>query len=105
MEPEFRTLRPFVLRAIVLAVRPWCRFWKPAAGCRPLHNARKLIRIEGGKLVVGNKEFEPTGSPRSGDEVYDLSKIRNIYVVGAGKGIQNVARPWRRFWVTAHRRP
>ena len=58
----------------------------------PYHNARKLIRIEGGKLVVGNKEFEPTGSPRSGDEVYDLSKIRNIYVVGAGKGIQNVAR-------------
>ena len=58
----------------------------------PYHNARKLIRLEGGKLVVGNKDFEPTGSPRSGDEVYDLSKVRNIYVVGAGKGIQNVAR-------------
>jgi glycerate 2-kinase len=58
----------------------------------PYHNARKLIRMEGGKLVVGNKDFEPTGSPRSGDEVYDLSKIRNIYLVGAGKGIQNVAR-------------
>ncbi len=58
----------------------------------PYHNARKLIRVEGGKLIVGSEEFEPTGSPRSGDEVYDLSKIRNIYVVGAGKGIQNVAR-------------
>lgn len=58
----------------------------------PYHNARKLIRVEGGKLVVGGEEFEPTGSPRSGDEVYDLSRIRNIYVVGAGKGIQNVAR-------------
>ena len=58
----------------------------------PYHNARRLIRVEGGKLIVGNPDFEPTGSPRTGDEVYDLSKIRNIYVVGAGKGIQNVAR-------------
>ena len=58
----------------------------------PYHNARRLIRVEGGKLVVGNPEFEPTGSPRTGDEVYDLSRVRNIYVVGAGKGIQNVAR-------------
>jgi glycerate 2-kinase len=58
----------------------------------PYHNARKLLRVEKGKLIVGNKEFEPAGSPRSGNEVYDLSEIRNIYVVGAGKGIQNVAR-------------
>jgi glycerate 2-kinase len=58
----------------------------------PYHNARRLIRIEGGKLIVGNPDFEPTGSPRTGDQVYDLSEIRNIYVAGAGKGIQNVAR-------------
>lgn len=58
----------------------------------PYHNARKLLRIEKRKLIIGNRDFEPAGSPRSGDEVYDLSKIRNIYVVGAGKGIQNVAR-------------
>jgi len=58
----------------------------------PYHNTRRLIRAEGGKLIVGNTEFEPTGSPRTGDEVYDLSRVRNIYVVGAGKGIQNVAR-------------
>jgi glycerate 2-kinase len=58
----------------------------------PYHNARKLIRIEDGKLVVGNRDFEPAGSPRSGDEVYDLSRVRNIFFVGAGKGIQNVAR-------------
>jgi len=58
----------------------------------PYHNARRLIRIEDGKLIVGNKEFEPEGSPRSGDEVYNLSRIRKIFVVGAGKGIQNVAR-------------
>jgi glycerate 2-kinase len=58
----------------------------------PYHNARRLIRIEGGKLIVGNPDFEPTGSPRTGDQVYNLSEIRNIYVAGAGKGIQNVAR-------------
>lgn len=58
----------------------------------PYHNARKLFRLEGGKLLVGNKDFEPAGSPRTGDEVFDLSRVRNIYCVGAGKGIQNVAR-------------
>jgi glycerate-2-kinase len=58
----------------------------------PYHNTRRLIRIEEGKLIVGNKEFEPEGSPRSGDEVYDLSRVRKIFMVGAGKGIQNVAR-------------
>ena len=58
----------------------------------PYHNARKLIRIEGGRLIVGNREFEPAGAPRSGDEVYDLSRTGRIFFVGAGKGIQNVAR-------------
>ena len=58
----------------------------------PYANTRKLIRVENGELIVGNKEFEPIGSPRSGDEVYDLSRIGRIYVLGAGKGIQNVAK-------------
>ncbi|MFH1758124.1 MAG: DUF4147 domain-containing protein [Pseudomonadota bacterium] len=58
----------------------------------PYANARKLIRVENGKLIVGNKEFEPGGSPRTGDEVYDLSRLGRIYVLGAGKGIQNVAK-------------
>jgi len=58
----------------------------------PYHNARKLIRVEDGKLIVGYKDFEPTGSPRTGDEVFDLSRIKKIYVVGAGKGIQNAAK-------------
>lgn len=58
----------------------------------PYSNTLKLIRIENGKLIVGNKEFEPSGNPRSGDEIYDLSRIGRIYVLGAGKGIQNVAK-------------
>ncbi len=58
----------------------------------PYPNARKLIRLEEGKLIVGHRAFEPAGSPRSGDEAYDLSRIGKIYVLGAGKGIQHVAK-------------
>jgi len=61
-------------------------------GADPYGNARKLLRIEKGKLIVGRKEFEPTGSHKTGEEVFDLSAIGKIYVVGAGKGIQNVAK-------------
>ncbi|MBW1739482.1 MAG: DUF4147 domain-containing protein, partial [Deltaproteobacteria bacterium] len=43
-------------------------------------------------MIVGDKEFEPCGNPKSGDEVYDLSKIRHIYVFGAGKGSQRVVK-------------
>jgi glycerate 2-kinase len=57
----------------------------------PYHSARRLIRIEDGKIIIGGPDFEPTGSPKTGDEVYDLSRIRKIFFVGAGKGIQNVA--------------
>ena len=45
----------------------------------PYHNTRKLIRVKDGKLIVGHKDFEPTGSPRTGDEVFDLSRIRKNY--------------------------
>ncbi len=58
----------------------------------PYYNTKRLIRIENGKLIVGRKEFEPIGTPKSGNEVYDLSEIGKIYVFGAGKGIQRVAK-------------
>jgi len=58
----------------------------------PYHNARKLIHLRGDKLTVGCREFEPEGDPHSGNAVYDLSQIENIYVFGAGKGIQRVAK-------------
>lgn len=58
----------------------------------PYNNTRKLFRIENGKLIVGNKDFEPAGTSKSGDEVYDLSKIGRIFAFGAGKGIQRVAK-------------
>jgi len=57
----------------------------------PYENTGRLIRVEGDRLVVGEPEFEPVGSPVTGDEVFDLSKTGRIYVVGAGKGVQRVA--------------
>jgi len=58
----------------------------------PYSNTRSLLRLEKGKLIVGNNDFEPSGSPKTGDEVYDLSAVRRIYVFGAGKGCQRVAK-------------
>lgn len=58
----------------------------------PYDNTRRLVRIDDGKLVVGCKEFEPVGSPRTGDEVFDLSEIGRIFVFGAAKGVQRVAK-------------
>jgi len=58
----------------------------------PYDNAKELIRIDRGRLIIGNKEFEPAGAPVSGDEVIDLDEINNIYVFGAGKGIQRVVK-------------
>lgn len=58
----------------------------------PYNNTFKLIRREGDKLIVGNRDFEPAGTPLSGDEVFDLSKIGRIFVFGAGKGIQRIAK-------------
>jgi len=58
----------------------------------PYNNTRRLLRLDKGKLIVGNKGFEPRGSFKTGDEVYDLSKVGNIYVFGAGKGCQRVSK-------------
>ncbi len=58
----------------------------------PYYNTKKLIRIDNGKLIIGRKEFEPEGTPKSGNEVYDFSEIDRIYVFGAGKGIQRVGK-------------
>jgi glycerate-2-kinase len=58
----------------------------------PYHNTRKATRIKGDTLVVGGAEFEPEGDPKSGDEVIDLSDVDRIYVFGAGKGVQRMAK-------------
>ncbi len=58
----------------------------------PYHNTRRLLRSEDGKLIVGHCDFAPAGTPGPEDEVYDLARIGRIYVFGAGKGVQRVAR-------------
>jgi glycerate 2-kinase len=58
----------------------------------PYYTTLKMLRIEGDKLIVGRKDFEPAGDPQSGEEVIDLSEVGRIYVFGAGKGVQRIAR-------------
>jgi glycerate 2-kinase len=58
----------------------------------PYSNMLKLLRLEDGRLIVGNPDFEPASSPRTGDEVFDLLNMGRIYVFGAGKGVQRAAK-------------
>ena len=58
----------------------------------PYENTSKLIRVDRNRLIVGNREYEPAGAPVSGDTVFDLDEIENIYLFGAGKGIQRAAK-------------
>jgi glycerate-2-kinase len=58
----------------------------------PYYNTLKLMRVEGGRLFVGNPAFEPSGAPYSGEQVFDLAKTGKILVVGAAKGVQRVAK-------------
>ena len=58
----------------------------------PYQNVRRLICLEGDRLIVGNPDFEPAGSPRGGYEVFELSQVGRIFVFGAGKGIQVAAK-------------
>jgi len=58
----------------------------------PYWNAAKLVRIEGDSLIVGRPEFEPHGAAQTGEERIPLQDIDRIFVFGAGKGIQRVAR-------------
>lgn len=58
----------------------------------PYYNTRRLLRIEGNKLIVGHPAFEPEGTPNPGEEVFDLDETGKILVIGAAKGVQRVAK-------------
>ena len=58
----------------------------------PYYAMLRVMHREGDLLTFGGELFEPAGSPRSGDEVIDLSRVGRIFVFGAGKGIQRAAR-------------
>jgi glycerate 2-kinase len=56
----------------------------------PYRNTRKLVRVENERLIIGGcREMDLSGY---GDEVIDLNRVRNIYVIGAGKTVQRQAK-------------
>lgn len=58
----------------------------------PYSNTRQLVQVRDGRIIVGDPQFEPHGSPVTGEDVYNLDEIGRIFVFGAGKGIQRVAK-------------
>lgn len=60
------------------------------AAVDPYANTKALIRVEGNRLLVGGQpEADVSGF---GEEVIDLSQVRHIYIVGAGKAVQMQAK-------------
>lgn len=60
------------------------------AASDPYENTRKLIRVQDGKLIVRHPDLsQPPGLEPL---VFDLSKVRNIYVTGGGKAAQRQAK-------------
>lgn len=58
----------------------------------PYVRAKELVRLEAGKIWIGNPDFEPAGSPKTGVDCWKLgSEIERIFVFGAGKGVQRAA--------------
>lgn len=56
------------------------------------NNAKSILNIKNDCLYIGNDDFVPTGSPRTGIDCLRLGEdVERIFVFGAGKGIQRVA--------------
>jgi glycerate 2-kinase len=62
------------------------------AACDPYLNTRRMLRLDGSRLIVGHPDFEPSGDPQRGEASYDLTAIRRVLVVGAAKGVQLAAK-------------
>lgn len=58
----------------------------------PYDKVKKLVRVEGHRLIVGHGPYEPENAPVTGDMVYDLDALGRIVVLGAGKGVQRAAQ-------------
>lgn len=61
-------------------------------GGDPYNRTKNLINIENNFLIIGNKESIPKGDPNTKPEFINLDEIKRIFVVGAGKGIQKIAK-------------
>jgi glycerate 2-kinase len=59
----------------------------------PYNGVLDMVRVEGSWLVVGHPDLAPVGDPQATrQEVFDLDRLGRIFVFGAGKGVQRVAR-------------
>ena len=59
----------------------------------PYNNTRKLIRLEGDRLIFDGLVFEAAGDPRSGLSEFDLKhEIDRVFIIGIGKGIQRITK-------------
>jgi len=58
----------------------------------PYHNTRKLLRLDRGRLIIGRRELVLPEDPKQGNEIFDLSRVGDIYVLGAAKGVQSIAK-------------
>lgn len=59
----------------------------------PYNNTIRLFNIQNKKLIIGSqKDFIPEGDPQSHEEIIDLKKINRIFVFGAAKGVQRIAK-------------
>ena len=55
----------------------------------PYANTRRIVRVEGRRLIVGDPELsEPRGQAPL---VFDLDEVGAIYVLGGGKAVQRIA--------------
>ena len=61
--------------------------------CDPYYTTKRMLRIEGNRLIVGNSDYEPKDSPEGvrGEQVFDLDEVGRVFVFGAGKGVQRSA--------------
>lgn len=58
----------------------------------PYYNTKKLVRLEDNKLYIGNPDFEGHGDIKTGIDVYSRNDIDRIFVYGAAKGSNRVAK-------------
>jgi len=57
----------------------------------PYIGVETLVKLEGNKIILDNRNYEMKDDPRSGPAVYDLKDYDRVFVFGAGKGVQRAA--------------
>lgn len=58
----------------------------------PYYNTKRLIQLSGDVLSIGALDFEAKNDPNSGVDTYNINDFEHIWIVGAGKGVQRVAK-------------